>query len=336
MRFSAGTLLFVMFANGCVVVVLCSVFMDPRASLRKLQVVQKLAIEVMRPRDNTSRTPHIPHTTVSEAPIPVVLIRSGVDTQPEVVVNKCTQKILARVRFPQQIPFIDKVYGINAIFVIHYKPLVHRKSEMEHRVKTVFNSSPIFIDDLDKNELSATDIACVSNRHAQQKFIKRSTKKGEDSLTLKHMAILNFMVERNLTNVLVLEDDARFFQVDWRSPSSQWQTLLQELPPDYDLVMLSAYDGWAKRGLQIRKHLWLAQQGRVSSAYLVSRKGALNMLRTLPIVAPFDVQIDYAGSTGLPKNLPSPVVKDIKILWAEPPLSDQYDSSGVKRSVWAD
>lgn len=42
MRFSAGPLLFVMFANGCVIVVLCSALMGSRASLRKLQAAQKV------------------------------------------------------------------------------------------------------------------------------------------------------------------------------------------------------------------------------------------------------------------------------------------------------
>lgn len=42
MRFSAGPLLFVMFANGCVIVVLCSALMGSRTSLRKLQAAQKV------------------------------------------------------------------------------------------------------------------------------------------------------------------------------------------------------------------------------------------------------------------------------------------------------
>jgi GR25 family glycosyltransferase involved in LPS biosynthesis len=249
--------------------------------------------------------------------------------------NSCTKEILDRVRFPAQLPAIDKRYGIDAIFVIHYKPLKHRKLTARDRVKTVFGRHPVFIEDLDKNELSDTDLTCVSNRTMQLQFIQRPTHKGEDSLTLKHMAVFHFIAERGLTNVLVLEDDATFLQSDWLSPSSQWQLLLKHLPSDYDLVMLSSLANFHRRGKQISKHLYLAQQSRVSSMYLVSRKGALNMLRTFPIVGPFDFQINYATNHAVPSTLPRPPIQDIKVLWSEPPMSDQFDSMGTMQTVRA-
>ena len=249
--------------------------------------------------------------------------------------NACVQEIVQRVRFPQQLLFIDERYGIDSIFVVHYKPLQHRKVEIEHRVRSVFGCSPVFIEDLDKDELSSTDLACVSDRNLQMEFIQRWTKKGEDSLTMKHMAIFSFMLKRNLRNVLVLEDDARFYSSDWLSPSSQWQAILKELPVDYDMVMLSDFGGFSRRGRQIGKHLFLAQASRVSSMYLVSTKGAQNMLKTLPIVGPFDFQINYAAGHGVPTNMPRARVANIKILWAEPAMSDQHDATGAKQTVKA-
>jgi GR25 family glycosyltransferase involved in LPS biosynthesis len=240
---------------------------------------------------------------------------------------------LDRVRFPAQLPVIDKRYGIDAIFVVHYKPLKHRKLAAKDRVKSVFGSYPLFIEDLDKNELSDTDLKCVSNRTLQHQFIQRPTHKGEDSLTLKHMAVFHFIATRGLTNVLVLEDDATFLQSDWLSTQSQWQLLLKYLPLDYDLVMLSSFANFHRRGIQVSKHLYLAQQSRVSSMYLVSRKGALNMLRTLPIVGPFDFQINYATNHAVPSNLPRPPIQDIKVFWSEPPMSDQFDSLGTMLTV---
>jgi GR25 family glycosyltransferase involved in LPS biosynthesis len=247
--------------------------------------------------------------------------------------NACTKKILERARFPAQLPAIDKRYGIDAIFVIHYKPLRHRKLAMKDRVRSVFGCDPVFIEDLDKKELSDVDLTCVSNRSMQHQFIQRPTYKGEDSLTLKHMAVLHFVAERRLTHVLVLEDDARFLHPDWLSPSSQWRSMFKELPSDYDLVMLSSYGNLHRRGTQIGKHLYLAQQSRVSSMYLVSWKGALKMLQTLPIVGPFDFQINYATNHGVPSTVPRPPFNDIKVLWSEPPMSDQFDSLGTMQTV---
>ena len=252
------------------------------------------------------------------------------------VSRACAREIFERIRFPQDLPSIDRQFGIEAVFVVHYKPLLHRKVEMIQRVRSVFGSSPTFIEDLDREDLSEADLACVSDRNLQQKFIQRSTKRGEDSLTLKHMAIFWMMLRRNLSNVLVLEDDARFLQADWRSASSQWQMTLKELPADYDLVMLSSFAGYERQGKQIGKHLFLAQASRVSSMYLVSAKGARNMLRTLPVVGPFDFQINYAANHSVPVGMPRALVQDIKVLWSEPAMSDQHDATGAKETVKSD
>jgi len=249
--------------------------------------------------------------------------------------KKCARDILHRVRFPILMPIIDKKFGIDAIFVVHYKLLKHRKIAMEHQIRSVFGSSAsaIWIEDLDKNELSDEDIACVSDRRVQNQYIKRATHKGEDSLTLKHMAIFSFLDSKNMSNALILEDDARFFQSDWLTNSSQWQSVLKELPFDYDLVMLSAYGNFARRGKKISENLFLSQQSRVSSMYLISRKGSLNMLRTLPIVGPFDFQINYATGHGIPRGIPPAHVFDVKVFWAEPAMSDQHDATGLAGTV---
>jgi hypothetical protein len=78
-------------------------------------------------------------------------------------------------------------------------------------------------------------------------------------------------------------------------------------------------------------HLYLAQMSRVSSMYLVSQKGALNMLRTLPIVSPVDFIINWAGGMRsiIPEGVPPAPVKDIAIFWSEPPMSSQHDTAGI-------
>lgn len=243
--------------------------------------------------------------------------------------KSCIQQILRRVRMPSVLPLIDKRYGIEAVFVLHYKPLSQRKKTMKDRVMSVLHSDPIWVEDLDAEELTNADIECVSNRKIQHPYIHRNTTKGEDSLTLKHMAVYNFMVEQNLTNVLVLEDDATFLTSDWRTDSSLWKSILRDLPVDYDMVMLSGFDNWHRHGNKVGKYLYLAQTSRVSSMYLVSQKGALNMLHTLPIVGPLDWIINWAGghdSNGLIRErIPTAPVKDIAIFWSEPAMSSQDD-----------
>ena len=57
------------------------------------------------------------------------------------------------------------------------------------------------------------------------------------------------------------------------------------------------------------------------------------MLRTFSIIGPFDFQINYAGGHLIPDTIPPASVYDIKILWVEPAMSDQYDALGRKQTV---
>ena len=95
------------------------------------------------------------------------------------------------------------------------------------------------------------------------------------------------MVHHSLDNVLVLEDDATFVS-DWTREDSVWQKIVRALPMTYDLLFLSGCCRIHKRGKKITDHLYLAQQSRVSSMYLISQKGARNMLRSLPMVSGID------------------------------------------------
>ena len=102
---------------------------------------------------------------------------------------------------------------------------------------------------------------------------------------MKHFVIYLYMIHKSLDNVLFLEDDAEFMQSDWTGNNdSDWQKIIEDLPPSYDLVLLSAFGNMRKRGKMITDQLYLAQQNRVASMYLISQKGARNMLRSLPMV----------------------------------------------------
>jgi hypothetical protein len=153
-------------------------------------------------------------------------------------VKACALEIFSRAAIPLP-PTIDPSFGIDAIFVVHYTPLTERKAVMEQRVRQQFNVSPIFLTDFDREVLSDEDIDClVEDRRAQLAFINRPTKRGEDSLSAKHMAIYHFMIRHSLQNVLVLEDDAKFLHKDWKSEGSIWQKILASLPSDYDMLFV--------------------------------------------------------------------------------------------------
>ena len=68
-----------------------------------------------------------------------------------------------------------------------------------------------------------------------------------------------------------------------------------DLPADYDILFLSGCCDMHNVGLNVTANLYLAQVSRVSSMYLISQKGARNMLRSFPLVAPIDFQMNYAA-----------------------------------------
>ena len=104
-------------------------------------------------------------------------------------VKSCALEIFSRAAIPLP-PTIDPSSGIDAIFVVHYTPLEERKALMDQRARQQFNVSQIFLTDFDREVLSDEDIDClVEDRTAQLAFIKRPTKRGENSLSAKHMAI---------------------------------------------------------------------------------------------------------------------------------------------------
>ena len=199
-------------------------------------------------------------------------------------VDQCLLDVLSRHTLPVNLPLINPSFGIDAVFVTNYTPLKDRRDVMSDRVREHFNADPVFIKDFDREELSDGDIECIGNREAQMAYVHRHEPRGSYSLTVKHAAAWFYIVEHSLDNVLVLEDDASFLHPDWIGKDSLWQEMLQNLPPDYDVLILCGEAGRFIKGKKISEHLFLGQHSRATDAYLISQKGARNLLRSLPMV----------------------------------------------------
>ena len=150
----------------------------------------------------------------------------GVET-----LDKCVIDIFSRNNLPNNLPHINPALGFDAVFVTHYTPLKERKKAVIKRVRESLGVDPIFVEDFDREDLSDDDVKCFGNSKAQLAYIRRVSKKGEVSLTLKHIVIYFYMIQHSLENVLVLEDDAAFMHSDWVSKDSVWQKIMQDLPP---------------------------------------------------------------------------------------------------------
>lgn len=212
----------------------------------------------------------------------------------------CVSEIFSRmtVPSPKSLPLINPIFGIDAVFVTNYTPLKERREAVVQRIKDHLGIVPTVIADFDKEELSEHDMKCIGNTTGQKLYVG-NVSAGQYSLTLKHFGIYYYMVEHNLDNVLVLEDDGNFINKDWTSSDSYWQQHIRALPEDYDILILCGEPGRFIKGERITDNLFLGQHSRATDMYMISQKGARNMLRSIPFVRFLDVYLAYLFVTCL-------------------------------------
>ena len=188
------------------------------------------------------------------------------------------------------------------VYVAHYTKLTDRLKDMACTLQSAgLRSRASVITSFDKEELKQTpDLSCAfSDAYAQMQWIGRTTKLGENSLSLKHLAALLDVYENQHRAALVLEDDAVFASAtphSWNAYTNLLYSELQRIP--FDLVMVGTCSGAhpAKdMDEHLTKHLWRALEATCSHAYIVSLSGAAKLLKSLPLRGPFDFHINYVA-----------------------------------------
>lgn len=248
----------------------------------------------------------------------------------------CVSEIFSRmtVPSPKSLPLINPIFGIDAVFVTNYTPLKERREAVVQRIKDHLGIVPTVIADFDKEELSEHDMKCIGNTTGQKLYVG-NVSAGQYSLTLKHFGIYYYMVEHNLDNVLVLEDDGNFINKDWTSSDSYWQQHIRALPEDYDILILCGEPGRFIKGERITDNLFLGQHSRATDMYMISQKGARNMLRSIPFLACISFQMNHATDKrgkkwwhARPEFTPRTI--DMKTFHVEPPMSNQVGPNGTR------
>ena len=144
---------------------------------------------------------------------------------------------------PHDLPLINPSLGFDGLFITNYTPLKGRREAVIKRVWDQFGFDPIIVSDFDREALSDDDMKCVGNTTGQTSYLGNIISPGQYSLTMKHHAIYYYMVQHELNNVLVMEDDGSFVHSDWTSKNSQFQEVIQNVPPDYDILILCGAEG---------------------------------------------------------------------------------------------
>jgi tetratricopeptide (TPR) repeat protein len=245
-------------------------------------------------------------------------------------ISDCQEAIFSRELFETQIGVRkedqDPIFNmLGGVFVAHYSPAAVRKEQLDRRMQAIKMSATV-ITSFDREALSEQDVECMVNDKLTVELGRALLTKSESSLTIKHFSALQRIVSQNLSHGLLLEDDAVFTE----GFKDVFKKATDELPEDYDMLMLGTCWEQEKRGAQFSTHLWLAQAARCTHGILVSQRGARIMLDTLPIRSPMDWQINYAVGMPLHDDEKNTRVRDgprMTIYWAEP---------GVILQGWAD
>jgi hypothetical protein len=204
------------------------------------------------------------------------------------------------------------------IFVAHYSKLLERAAFMRD-VLARHNLSAQFIRQFDKEELQPDHLECLLAAASETR--RRYEKKlmlGEISSFMKHLAAFFAIQKNNYTRALVLEDDV---QEDGKLPTTL-VALLNEaiglLPPNFDLLFVGGCLGIrcspsaqriTGKGLSLCK----AERSRCGDAYIISLQGAAKLIRSLPIRAPIDWQMNYESSV-------------LNMWYSDPPLFSQNNT----------
>jgi len=223
----------------------------------------------------------------------------------------CALKIVASLQ-----PFDFK--SSMPIFVAHYSKLLERAVFMRH-VLARHNLTAQFIRQFDKEELQPDHLECLMAADSETR--RRYDKKlmlGEISDFVKHLAAFSAIQRNNCTRALVLEDDV---QEDGKLPTTLVALLSEAmglLPPDFDILFVGGCLGIkcsqsAQRISGKGVSLCRAERSRCGDAYIISLQGAAKLIKSLPIRAPIDWQMNYESSV-------------LNMWYSDPPLFSQNNT----------
>jgi GR25 family glycosyltransferase involved in LPS biosynthesis len=193
-----------------------------------------------------------------------------------------------------------KLRKIDAIYVTNYSPLVERLQLMDAFLKNLHVSGKAILT-FDASNLNMKDLECMnpfnhSDLGHRSWLMERKLTDGEISLFVKHFRALYDVIQSNFSAALVFEDDAYVFPRYEMNFKRVLTYVMMKVPSDYDLLFLGGCaDATCSFSRFSRTFQVKVEPGRPyvgTHAYIVSRQGALKMMKTLPMRWPYDNQID--------------------------------------------
>lgn len=197
--------------------------------------------------------------------------------------------------FPKSSPLIS---GLDKIYVIHWSKLQERKTLMTARLSAVLPSSwqqknfVAFVVQYDGDKLQLPqEMRCIAQDYAQ------NLTRGVLSVTTKHFVAYHDIVMHGYSAALIMEDDADFSA----GAVGRLEQVLVALPSRWSNCFVSGCMGNASNyvhscgeGLVCKQPLGIGSN--CAYGYLISQRGAQQMLATMPVRTTPDFQMNYAAT----------------------------------------
>lgn len=205
--------------------------------------------------------------------------------------------------------------GLDAILIINVKRFVERRRHVEAQLAR-FSLRGEFIHEFDADEITDD----VDRRW----FAGDQLNRGQKSCALKHVVVLQQIIEHGWQHCLVLEDDvvlADDFPEGVRAALAE----TRDEPRPY-VIYLGAGGNFYTPSSQRQpgRRIYPATKGRFTDSYIISaQEAALRLVRieAQPMTKPIDVVFDTIDRAA-----------GIRFLWLEDPVVEQGSKLGVFRT----
>jgi len=216
------------------------------------------------------------------------------------------------------VPFDTSAWGLDGVLVVNVKSFTERRAHIEAELAKVGLKAE-FVHEFDADEIDAqTD--------ARYYAPGLNMTMGHKSCGLKHIAIMERVVQRNWKHCLVLEDDAMLHK-DFRQGVERTLAELASYEGQPSVAFVGCGGNWYTPRSQRRKdqYLYPAQKGRLTDSYIIGAPAAR-------------LRLDWVNSHKMTEAIDNAFntmdrEMGITMLWLEPPVVDQGTKLGLFSSA---
>lgn len=201
--------------------------------------------------------------------------------------------------------------GLDAIFVVHATSFVQRRRSIENQMEALGLPFEFVLD---------FDIPAILPATRQRFFRGDGLSPAQQSCALKHWQAHQWMVERNISRALVLEDDVILSEQFWPSLKALMREELMLADPHVTFLGCGGHYYVPKEDIRPDQRLYPRNQGKFADSYIVSlatAKRRLDWIAANGITLPIDHTFEHIDRT-----LATPMY------WLEPPVVEQGSHNG--------